>query len=163
MNYELIDNFLDPKDLKAIQDLFLGMDIAWNCVNGAVVPKDPVEGEFQFVHVLYTRFAPASPFFNNLSPIWDKLDPVSIVRCKANLNMKTTKHVASEYHRDVDNCITAIYYVNTNNGYTEFESNGMKVDSVENRLIIFDSNEKHRAVTTTDTPRRSVINFNYFI
>ena len=39
MNYELIDNFLDPKDLKAIQDLFLGMDIAWNCVNGAVVPK----------------------------------------------------------------------------------------------------------------------------
>ena len=60
-------------------------------------------------------------------------------------------------------CIRDRYYVNTNNGYTEFESNGMKVDSVENRLIIFDSNEKHRAVTTTDTPRRSVINFNYFI
>jgi len=45
----------------------------------------------------------------------------------------------------------------------EFESNGMKVNSVENRLIIFDSNEKHRAVTTTDTSRRVVINFNYFI
>ena len=77
--------------------------------------------------------------------------------------MKTPEHVQSAFHRDVDNCITAIYYVNTNNGYTEFESNGMKVNSVENRLVIFDSNEKHRAVTATDTSRRSVINFNYFI
>ena len=159
MNYELIDNFLGPEDLKKIQDLFLGSKIAWNCINGIVLPGD---GDFQFVHVLYTNYAPVSPFFNDLSPIWKKLDPVSIVRCKANLNMKTPEHVESAFHRDVDNCITAIYYVNTNNGYTEFESNGMKVNSVENRLVIFDSNEKHREVTTTDTPRRSVINFNYF-
>ena len=115
MNYELIDNFLDPEDLKKIQDLFLGSKIAWNCINGIVLPGD---GDFQFVHVLYTNYAPVSPFFNDLSPIWKKLDPVSIVRCKANLNMKTPEHVESAFHRDVDNCITAIYYVNTNNGYT---------------------------------------------
>tara|TARA_B100000925_G_C21804215_1_gene385956 strand:- start:10 stop:492 length:483 start_codon:yes stop_codon:yes gene_type:complete len=160
MNYELIDNFLEPKDLKTIQDLFLGNKIAWNCLDGAVSPND---GNYQFVHVLYTQYSPCSPFFDALGPIWQKLQPCSIVRSKANLNMKTIEHVESEYHTDVDNCITAIYYVNTNNGYTEFESNGMKVNSVENRLIIFDSNEKHRAVTTTDTSRRVVINFNYFI
>ena len=160
MNYELIDNFLAEEEFKKIQELFLSIKIAWNCCNGIVLPGD---GNFQFIHILYTNFAPVSPFFNELSPVWEKLDPVSIVRCKANLNMKTPKHVESAYHSDVDNCITAIYYVNTNNGYTEFESNGMKVNSVENRLIIFDSNEKHRAVTTTDTSRRVVINFNYFI
>ena len=160
MNYELIDNFLPPEDFKKIRDLFLGIEISWNCVDGIVLPGD---GDFQFVHVLYTRYAPVSPFFNNLSPIWEKLDPVSIARCKANLNMKTIEHVESAFHRDVDNCITAIYYVNTNNGYTEFQSNGMKVESIENRLVIFDSNEKHRAVSTTDTARRVVINFNYFI
>ena len=163
MNYELIDNFLPHDDFKKLKDIFLGMDIAWNCVNGAVVPKDPTEGEFQFVHVLYTRYAPNSPYFDSLKPIWDKLEPCSIVRSKANLNMKTLEHVASEYHTDVENCITAIYYVNTNNGYTEFQSNGMKVESIENRLVIFDSNEKHRAVSTTDTARRVVINYNYFI
>ena len=106
MNYELIDNFLGPEDLKKIQDLFLGSKIAWNCINGIVLPGD---GDFQFVHVLYTNYAPVSPFFNDLSPIWKKLDPVSIVRCKANLNMKTPEHVESAFHRDVDNCITAIY------------------------------------------------------
>ena len=160
MNYELNDNFLAPDQFKAIQDLILGYKMSWNCCNGVVLPGD---GNFQFVHVFYTNYAPQSPFFNDLSPIWNKLDPVSIVRCKANLNMMTQTHIESAYHSDVDNCITAIYYVNTNNGYTEFESNGMKVESVENRIIIFDSNEKHRGVTTTDTPRRSVINFNYFI
>ena len=112
MNYELIDNFLAEEEFKKIQELFLSIKIAWNCCNGIVLPGD---GDFQFVHVLYTNFAPASPFFNELSPVWKKLDPVSIVRCKANLNMKTPKHVESAYHSDVDNCITAIYYVNTNN------------------------------------------------
>ncbi len=159
MNYELIDNFLEPKDLKKIQDLFLGRKIAWNCSDGIVLPGD---GAFQFIHVLYSNYAPASPFFNELAPIWQKIDPCSIVRSKANLTMKTVEHDKSAYHSDVDNCITAIYYVNTNNGYTEFQ-NGMKVDSIENRIVIFDSNEKHRAVTTTDTARRVVINFNYFI
>ena len=159
MNYELIDNFLEPKDLKKIQDLFLGRKIAWNCSDGIVLPGD---GAFQFIHVLYSNYAPASPFFNELAPIWQKIDPCSIVISKANLTMKTVEHDKSAYHSDVDNCITAIYYVNTNNGYTEFQ-NGMKVDSIENRIVIFDSNEKHRAVTTTDTARRVVINFNYFI
>ena len=159
MNYELIDNFLEPKDLKKIQDLFLGRKIAWNCSDGIVLPGD---GAFQFIHVLYSNYAPASPFFNELAPIWQKIDPCSIVRSKANLTMKTVEHDKSAYHSDVDNCTTAIYYVNTNNGYTEFQ-NGMKVDSIENRIVIFDSNEKHRAVTTTDTARRVVINFNYFI
>ena len=159
MNYELIDNFLEPKDLKKIQDLFLGRKIAWNCSDGIVLPGD---GAFQFIHVLYSNYAPASPFFNELAPIWQKIDPCSIVRSKANLTMQTVEHDKSAYHSDVDNCITAIYYVNTNNGYTEFQ-NGMKVDSIENRIVIFDSNEKHRAVTTTDTARRVVINFNYFI
>ena len=159
MNYELIDNFLEPKDLKKIQDLFLGRKIAWNCSDGIVLPGD---GAFQFIHVLYSNYAPASPFFNELAPIWQKIDPCSIVRSKANLTMKTVEHDKSAYHSDVDNCITAIYYVNTNNGYTEFQ-NGMKVASIENRIVIFDSNEKHRAVTTTDTARRVVINFNYFI
>ena len=159
MNYELIDNFLEPKDLKKIQDLFLGRKIAWNCSDGIVLPGD---GAFQFIHVLYSNYAPASPFFNELAPIWQKIDPCSIVRSKANLTMKTVEHDKSAYHSDVHNCITAIYYVNTNNGYTEFQ-NGMKVDSIENRIVIFDSNEKHRAVTPTDTARRVVINFNYFI
>ena len=159
MNYELIDNFLGPDEFKELQDLFLGYKISWNCCNGVVLPGD---GDYQFVHVLYNNYAPASPFFSNLSPIWQKIDPVSIVRSKANLNMKTPERIEYEMHKDVDDCITAIYYVNSNDGYTRFED-GTKVDSIANRMVVFNSNTLHAGCTPTDTLRRCVINFNYFI
>ena len=55
---------------------------------------------------------------------------------------------------------TIVYYINTNNGYTEFE-NGVRVESVSNRACIFDSNLKHTGVTCTNEKRRVMINFNY--
>ena len=61
-----------------------------------------------------------------------------------------------------NNMMTAIYYVNSNNGYTEFED-GTKVDSVRNRLVTFPSSMKHRGVSQTDTRTRMVINFNWFV
>ena len=56
---------------------------------------------------------------------------------------------------------TAIFYVNTNNGYTEFED-GTKVESVANRFVSFAGDLLHRGVSQTDTKERVVINFNYF-
>ena len=55
---------------------------------------------------------------------------------------------------------TAILYLNTNNGYTEFE-NGQRVESVANRLVVFDSALKHTGTTCTDQKRRIVLNLNY--
>ena len=55
---------------------------------------------------------------------------------------------------------TAVYYVNTNNGYTEFKS-GVKVNSIANRMVIFDSKYEHAGVTSTDTNRRVVLNINF--
>ena len=54
-----------------------------------------------------------------------------------------------------------IFYLNTNNGYTEFE-NGEIVKCEENTLVTFDSQIKHRAVSQTDTKQRVVVNINYF-
>ena len=56
---------------------------------------------------------------------------------------------------------TSIFYMNTNNGYTEFE-NGAKVESVENRMVVFPAEMKHRGTSCTDKKIRVVINFNYF-
>ena len=56
---------------------------------------------------------------------------------------------------------TAIYYVNTCDGFTEFED-GTKTEAVANRLVKFPSNLKHRGVSQTDTRFKCVINFNYF-
>ena len=157
--HELIDNFLSEEEFRPIYNIFMGMQIAWNCYDGIVMPGD---GKIQFVHPLYCDFAPSSLYWRDLQPIFDKLDPVSFVRSKANLNMKTPEIEEYELHTDVDDAITSIYYVNTNNGYTRFED-GTKVDSIANRMLIFDSNLKHAGTSCTDELRRCVINFNYYV
>ena len=50
--------------------------------------------------------------------------------------------------------------MNTNNGYTLFKNK--KINSVENRIVLFNSDESHSSTNTTDCKSRIVINFNYF-
>ena len=69
------------------------------------------------------------------------------------------------FHKDIDNNLenqkTGIFYINTNNGKTIFES-GEQVDSVENRMIIFPGSLMHTGTTHTDTNIRCLINFNWY-
>ena len=64
---------------------------------------------------------------------------------------------------DVDvpfDCMTGIYYVNSNDGYTEFKD-GTKVESVANRVVAFPCTVPHAGTTCTDASVRTVINFNF--
>ena len=55
---------------------------------------------------------------------------------------------------------TAVYYINSCNGYTYFED-GYKVKSVANRIVIFPRDTQHSGTTSSDSYRQ-VINFNYY-
>ena len=61
---------------------------------------------------------------------------------------------------DEDKITTAIFYLNTNNGYTEFEGEN-RIDCVENRLVMFPAKTRHRAIGQTDVIQRIVLNFNF--
>ena len=91
-----------------------------------------------------------------------KCDDISNIR--ANCLVKDQKKHFSNFHCDRDyNCTTAILYMNTNNGYTLLgEKEKIKIKSEANKLIIFNSQTKHCAVSQTDTDRRVVVNFNYY-
>ena len=54
----------------------------------------------------------------------------------------------------------ALFSLNTNNGYTEFE-NGKKIKSEENSLVIFPGHLKHRSVNQTDENKRINLNINF--
>ena len=54
----------------------------------------------------------------------------------------------------------ALFYINTNDGLTILDD-GTEVESVENRLILFDSSKPHNSTTCTNTTCRITINFNY--
>ena len=155
---EIIDNYL-PDDIftNIIQKEILSTRFPWY-FKDHIVRHTPIN--YQFVHV----FKPPSPYLQVIRPLIEKLDPKSIIRCKANLRPITDKPEQSPYHVDQSQCsdhMVAIYYINTNNGYTIFEHNKQKVESIANRLLIFDGHLRHAGCNCTDVKQRVVLNINY--
>ena len=91
----------------------------------------------------------------------NKVEAKKCERIKANLTFRTPTIEPALFHIDYPDGKTAVFYINTNDGYTEFES-GVRVSSVANRACIFDSNLKHRGTTHAEgDQQRIVVNFNY--
>ena len=98
-----------------------------------------------------------------LYPIVEHMRVNAWKRIKGNLNPRTSSIIKHGFHIDYDNkhMKASIFYLNTNDGYTEFED-GTKIESIANRLVTFPANLKHTGTTCTNIPFRAVINFNYF-
>ena len=74
---------------------------------------------------------PKGRILNELNPILKKIKAKALIRIKANLNPVSQEIIRYDKHVDQDySCKAAIYYVNSNNGYTMFDS--QKVESKEN-------------------------------
>ena len=173
---KVYDHFLDYKDYHLLKDAFCSdsKDRAPFFYNDNIVSENELKDDysFQFTHAIYdTRwFSGSSPLYDT-SPYIDLLDPIfvklkvkKLFKAKVNIRTRTSKIYRSEYHVDIIEKIeghkTAIYYLNTNDGYTLFKS-GEKVKSVGNRLVVFDGQLYHFGTTCTDQNIRSVLNINY--
>ena len=152
------DNFLNKTDLNNIKDLLLSNNFPWFYSNTQVKAKKDCS---YFFHSFFNNNRPNSNYLNALQPILDTLKPVALINIRANLMIKKPNS-NSNYHIDGQGARTAIFYVNTNNGCTEFKQDQKRVKSVENRMLIFSSGLTHRAIGQTDTDQRIVINFNYY-
>lgn len=160
---KVLDNFLFDELHGQICRTMLGPDFPWFFNESVVDDKEEqTVNSFQFVHTFYRNYNISSNQFDVLRPIISKLSPQALIRVKANLIPISKESIVSKFHVDVEfPCVTAIYYLNTTDGPTVFE-NGVKVDCVANRLVIFDSRLRHASTRCTDSKRRCVINFNFF-
>ena len=158
------DNFLDKKVFKELEKTLLEENNFPWYLNYNKVTDDNV---IQFTHVFYYNFAPNSPYYNNLLPFFNILQPNAIKRVKANLTFKSNKIESYGLHQDFTDELsvyqmkTGIFYLNTTNGPTIFEKTET-IKSIENRMIIFPTKMLHAGSTHTDTEVRGVINFNWF-
>jgi len=145
------DNFLTAVLFQKLQTIILGEEFEWYYLNNIDYIDDP--DKFQFTHAFFDK---------ELGGVLS--DHYGSYRIKANLLTRTSEIEVNRFHtdiqRDSDQYTTSILYMNTNNGYTEFE-NGVKIESVANRLITFPAGMKHRGTSCTDKKIRVVINFNY--
>ena len=162
----VVDNFLPQADFKFAQSLIMDYGFPWmwnDSVTKEVGLADP--NEFQFVHLFYDPLSGVVTdyprWIDIIKPYGDRMNLTSLMRIKANLNIGTKEYLTREFHTDFNvKCTTAIAYMNNNNGYTLFED-GTKVESKENRVVIFDSQMRHAGIPCTDKKRRVVINFNF--
>jgi hypothetical protein len=158
---KIIDNFLSEHEFMSIKNLLMGSDFPWYFNEGVIV-EDNDKANFQFTHSFYRNYKPESSYIEALNPIFLKINAKSLIKVKANLGTRMSEIQNTGMHTDFDfSCTTAIFYLNSNNGYTIFED-GTKIESVENRLVAFDSLLKHSGTTHTDEQTRVLINFNYF-
>ena len=118
----------------------------------------------QSIHGFYLRNVRAryvSPHFEVIRPIIEKLNPAHLIKAKVNLTTRKDRHIEYGMHVDTKRvgATTAIFYLNTNKGYTLFED-GSKVFSVANRMVIFDSATLHTGASCIDADHRLVLNIN---
>tara|TARA_E500000318_G_scaffold83399_1_gene79033 strand:+ start:2517 stop:3005 length:489 start_codon:yes stop_codon:yes gene_type:complete len=154
---------LDKDIFKVYQNLFMSDNFPW--FYGKYQTEEGKDSGYMY-HALYRNNFVNSNYYKDMFPLFDVLRPKAIINVRANLSLNYKSKNYSEWHTDhyfIKNPShkTAIFYLNTNNGYTEFKD-GEKVISEENKLIIFDCNKEHRAVSQTDKDFRIVLNINYY-
>ena len=173
---KIYDNFLSKDEWQSVHHFFFRAEdeaIHWRwspSITGGKMPIDKESGQFT-AGFYYTDEGPRN------YKDWDKITPIlngiwytepekndlSWLRVKANLNPRRCDHdQLGAYHQDfaIENATTAIFYLNTNNGWTQFED-GTKVESVENRLVTFPATTHHVGFSCTDESVRIVLNLNY--
>ena len=176
MDVKIIDNFLDAYAFHEIQktivynpdfELFLQPIVAFD---GKDMESYKVEEEnkwnFYFTHALYDNGMPMSKYAESiLNFTVSKFQSLGIfkalLRAKVNLYTNTPEIKEHIQHTDYPFPHTAaLLSLNTCDGFTRM-SDGSKIDSVENRLVIFDGSILHNSSTTTNAKARYNINFNF--
>ena len=167
MKYKVIDNFLDEKYFDSLVTLFTDKEKRGNSImpwyfNSSISDEDVVEDKlFYMTHMLYTDNMPMSSHYEKIIPLLEKLDTTCLIRAKANFFPNT--HTLHEHAMHVDMDFShsgAILSLNTCDGYTKLED-GTKINSVANRMLLFDPSEEHCSTTTTNVSARINININY--
>ena len=133
---EVIDQYLPDAEFQNLSNCILSPEFDWHYLSGILSYDNPA-GSYQFIHLFYDPDTGSqSPYLPVLNYTLEKLGVQSLRTLKTNFTPKSIDPFKGGFHIDYPHMKTAILYMNTNNGYTEFEK-GDIVESVENRIVIF--------------------------
>ena len=166
MTIEIIDDFLNEQEYKALHDLVISYSFPWFFAEHKVHEGD---GILNLQHIFYGGVNTVSPFFYLLEPFAKKLKVIAPILIKANCTFGQPNKIQTNFHIDgstlnTTNRKSAIFYLSDTNGQTVFKDKKEEVECKQNRLIVFDSYHLHAAVLHKgeSTSKRIVLNFNYF-
>ena len=155
----IIDDYLSEDMFKELYKVYTGSNrqICWAYHNQANPASNDIDN-FQFINLLYDyRFDKMKVDVATLALLQHLPNGFkSVIRSKANLFTIRDKQIKYGMHQDLIienvfdtphyNIKTLLYYINSNNGGTEFEidDNIKFVQSKANRAVIVDYSVKHQ-------------------
>ncbi len=170
-----LDNFLPENYYQGIYNTINNRDpFPWFLYKDVVAkpiiePKGKRDKDFMFVHMFFQEGTYHSQLYTDIVlPVWNKIceyekHDCTILRAKLNGYVNHYKHVEHDWHVDLDTEIpykSALYYINTNNGRTDFddgERGHIKIPSVANTIVLAPGDMPHRSVTQTDITMRETL------
>ena len=163
MEFKIIDNFLDKSYLENLKRVIFSPETPWFFRESLTLTGKSKDEPF-YNHCLYNEHESKSSLFKHMGEILNKLNIVAINEIRINSMNSRKEQYECDWHVDrYFKCKTAILYLNTCNGYSILKTSPeTKINTIENRMVIFNSEIEHKGVSATDTKRRLLINFNYF-
>jgi hypothetical protein len=164
--HQVINNLLDEQEFLEIQRVMTSPMFPWYYQDSVAEKGQEDHPDFYFSHLLYnTDTKEQSPFFKVCEPILKKAKIEGLFRAKANLYPNLGRVVENLPHIDFPfEHLGAIFYLNTNDGVTilTHEGKDVRIESIANRLLIFDASKEHQSTHCTDKKVRLNINFNFW-
>jgi len=167
MYYVVYDNFLNAEEYGIIkQYLGAGGGFPW-LLGPRINCNDETNEDMYFASTIYHSYEDGWSKIMDRKPfqlITSKIHIESLFRIKANLYFPSKKEVVQHHapHRDSDfKHQGALFFLTTCDAPTTMED-GTKIESIENRLLLFDPTSMHSSSSPTNAPYRVTINFNYF-
>ena len=166
--YSVVDNFLEKNEYENLKNLILNPEFPWRR-RSSLTENSKGKDVGYFTYNFFNDFNVYSDeFATHIVPILKKLKAFSIIEARANLFIKEF-WLSDEpnYHVDCPNILhnkTAILNLTSSDGGTLLKVNDkeIKIDSVENRLIIMTGNVLHSTFKNKKTDSRYILNLNYF-
>ena len=172
----VIDNFLPEADFKRLSAIMNHTDFAWYRHTG-ISDSDSTMSATQtsldnyfFGHIVFMDHRIMSNVFEEIfkiifDPLRDRFgNQFNLIhRMKFNLYPRTSEVQVHPWHVDsseIEGLMGCLFFMNTCDGYTGF-SDGTEVDSVENRIVVFDSTQKHFSTSCSNAPVRTTFNVNF--
>ena len=160
MNYKIYDNLLTKEENKTIYDMVTDWNFNWHLKMNLNDYQTDNDKSVYFTHSFYYEGQGASKNFPTMKPLLDKIGHSYLIRMVGNLYTNTPKIVKHAKHTDFDVQHTVcLYYINTNNGKTILNDE-VEIDSIANRLLVFDGDIPHCSTTCTDEKVRLNVNVN---
>jgi len=162
--FKVYQNYLSNSFFGELQHLLFSNSFPWyyqSKITGQEQSTTTGQG-FMFTHNLIYKGVVESDWGEVITnALMEKVSYDKIIRAKINCYSSTQELIKHDFHKDSEQSVkVGLFYLNTNNGYTEFENN-QKVESKENQMLFFDGKHLHRSTNCTDEKVRITININY--